>query len=107
MSVDHALIGRDNLSGQLARTFTETAMGHGGLLLLDEAEGDVDGAVERARALLGRWARCEDRHYTIPILRWAASLFAARGEEKDARACASALAQIVSEAGTPEAVAAL
>ncbi len=34
MSVDHTLIGRDNLSGQLARTFTETAMGHGGLLLL-------------------------------------------------------------------------
>ena len=50
-----------------------------GLALVHEMEDDLDSAAERARALLARWACCEERHYTIPVLRWAASLL---GREK-------------------------
>jgi DNA-binding NarL/FixJ family response regulator len=78
-----------------------------GLAVVDELAGNVDEAVERCRGLLERWRRTEERHYTIPALRWAATLFAARRQEADARACANALAQIVAETGAAEAVVAL
>jgi ATP/maltotriose-dependent transcriptional regulator MalT len=78
-----------------------------GLAVVDELAGNFDEAVQRCRGLLERWRRTEERHYTIPALRWAASLFAARRQEADARACANALAQIVAETGAAEAVAAL
>ena len=53
------------------------------------------------------WTRTDERHYAIPALRWAASLLATRRADEDLRACASALARIVAETGTAEAVAAL
>src|SRR5205814_10123230 len=70
-----------------------------GLAMLEDIEGDPTAAAQRIRAVLARWAQSEDRHYTIPALRWGASLFARLGEETDARACANALAQIVADTG--------
>jgi DNA-binding CsgD family transcriptional regulator/tetratricopeptide (TPR) repeat protein len=78
-----------------------------GLALVDELDGNVAAAVQRGRAMLERWARTEDRHFSIQPLRWATSMFATQGADADARACASALALIVSETGAAEAVAAL
>jgi DNA-binding NarL/FixJ family response regulator len=78
-----------------------------GLAVLDELAGNGEAAAQRCRGLLERWRRTEECHYTIPALRWAASLFASRGEGADARACANALAQIVADTGAAEAVASL
>ena len=78
-----------------------------GLAIADELAGNIDEAVQRCRGLVERWRHTEERHYTIPALRWAASLFAAQRQEADARACANALAQIVAETGAAEAVSAL
>jgi DNA-binding CsgD family transcriptional regulator len=78
-----------------------------GLAMVEELDGALDRAVERCRTLLERWRRTEDRHYSIAGLRWAASFLASRQAHADVRACASALAHIVTETGTAEAVAAL
>jgi tetratricopeptide (TPR) repeat protein len=78
-----------------------------GLAMVDSLDGDGGAATRRCRELLYRWGRTQERHYVVPIVRWAVSFFASRHDERDARACASALAQIVAETGATEAVAAL
>jgi DNA-binding NarL/FixJ family response regulator len=78
-----------------------------GLAIVDQIAGNDASAAERFRGLIERWNRTEERHYTTPALRWAVTLFAVRGEATDARACANALATIVAETGTSEAVSAL
>jgi DNA-binding NarL/FixJ family response regulator len=78
-----------------------------GIAVVDELEGNGDSAAAHYRGLLERWGRTSERHYVIPALRWAVSLFAGRNEEGHARACANALAQIVAETGATEAVAGL
>ena len=78
-----------------------------GLALLDDLNGDRAAAAEYCRAMLNRWEQIEDRHYVIAPLRWAVTLFAGQGAGADARACANALAQIVSATGQPEALSAL
>ncbi|MGZ6259514.1 MAG: helix-turn-helix transcriptional regulator [Candidatus Limnocylindrales bacterium] len=78
-----------------------------GLALVDRLEGDEETAVERCRDLLARWDRTEERHYVVPALRWAATLYADRGDAAAVRACAEALARVAAQTGQPEAVAAL
>jgi DNA-binding CsgD family transcriptional regulator len=70
-----------------------------GLAVVDELAGNDGDAARRCQGLLEHWRRTEERHYSIPALRWAVSLFAARRQEPEARACAYALAQIVAETG--------
>ena len=71
---------------------------------LDEARGD---AGERMRTLLERWQTLEEWHYSVSAFRWAATLFARRGDEVNAGAFADALARIAAATGDAEAVAAL
>jgi DNA-binding NarL/FixJ family response regulator len=80
-----------------------------GLAMVDDLDGRAESAVERCHRLLELWTRTDERHYAIPALRWVASLLASRGadEEHGLRACANALAHIVAETGTAEAIAAL
>ena len=78
-----------------------------GLALLDELNGAYDTVAERCRFILSRWEQIEDCHYAVPALRWAASFFALRNADADARACANALARIASATGQPEALSAL
>ncbi|HLZ31764.1 MAG TPA: AAA family ATPase [Chloroflexota bacterium] len=78
-----------------------------GLAMVDDLDGRVESAANRCRGLLELWARTDERHYAVPALRWAASLLAACRADEDLRACANALARIVAETGTAEAVAAL
>jgi ATP/maltotriose-dependent transcriptional regulator MalT len=78
-----------------------------GLTIVDDQEGRTESAVDHCRSLLELWRRTEERHYAIAVLRWAASFLASRHAVEDTRACANALAYVVGETGTAEAVAAL
>lgn len=78
-----------------------------GLCMLDEESGAVSAATGRARQVLDRVNRTQERHYCIPVLQWAATFFASRGLLDDARACAAALSRISEATAQPEAVASL
>ena len=78
-----------------------------GLCILDDAAGGHDAAVDRARQILSRHARTQERHYSVVILQWLATFFAGHHLNVDARACAAVLAHIAEATGQPEAVAAL
>ena len=71
------------------------------------AEGAVDEAGERCRAILGRWEESDDHHYAVGGIRWGAAFFAAQGDRDGAHACAEALTRIASETGHADALAAL
>ncbi|MFN8526887.1 MAG: AAA family ATPase [Chloroflexota bacterium] len=75
--------------------------------LIEQLEGNTVAASEHCRALLSRWERTEERHYSISPLRWSATFFATNGAGGEARACASALSRIASETGNAESLAAL
>jgi predicted ATPase/DNA-binding CsgD family transcriptional regulator len=78
-----------------------------GLALCDRLDGDEVGTLERCRGLLARWERTEERHYVVPVLRWAVTVFAEHHDASGVRSCADALARIAAQTGQPEAVAAL
>jgi DNA-binding CsgD family transcriptional regulator len=78
-----------------------------GLAMLDDLDGRPDRAVERCWGLLERWSRTQERHFVVPALRWAATLFSTRSDASGARACADGLARIVAQVADLEAVAAL
>lgn len=78
-----------------------------GLALCDRLDGDKAGAVDGCRRLLAWWKRTEERHYVVPALRWAATVFAEQNDAAGVRACAEALARIAAQTAQPEAVAAL
>jgi DNA-binding NarL/FixJ family response regulator len=77
------------------------------LAILAAAEGSEDEAAKHCRELLTRWEQSEDHHYAIWGVRWAASWYARRGDRAGANACAEALGQMASDAGHPDALAAL
>jgi DNA-binding CsgD family transcriptional regulator len=78
-----------------------------GLALLDWATDAPLAAAERCHTMLQRWRHSEERHYSVPPLRWAAGLFAECGDATGAHACAAALAQIAADSGQAEAASAL
>jgi DNA-binding CsgD family transcriptional regulator/tetratricopeptide (TPR) repeat protein len=95
---------------QAARRIELTAMeliSTWGLALCDRLDADEAGAVDWCRRLLARWERTEERHYVVPALRWAATLFAEQSDVAGVRACADALARIAAQTAHPEAIAAL
>jgi DNA-binding NarL/FixJ family response regulator len=77
------------------------------LAIVAAAEGLDDEVDKRCRELLTRWEESEDHHYAIWGMRWAASHLAQRGDRDGASTCAEALSQMASEAGHPDALAAL
>ena len=78
-----------------------------GLAICDRLEADEPGAADRCRRLLARWERTEERHYVVPALRWAATVFAVQNDVVGVHACADALARIAAQTAQPEAIAAL
>ena len=78
-----------------------------GLCLLDDAAGRHEAAADRARQLLARHARTQERHYSVAILQWLATFCTEHGLAAETRACAAALSGIAEATGQPEAVAAL
>jgi DNA-binding CsgD family transcriptional regulator len=95
---------------QIARRIELVAMefiSSWGLALCDRLDADEAGAVDRCRRLLTRWERTEERHYVVPALRWAATVFAEHDDAEGVHACADALARIAAQTAQPEAIAAL
>jgi DNA-binding CsgD family transcriptional regulator len=78
-----------------------------GLAVLDDQAGNAAAAAEHAQAILARWRRTEESHYTVPVLQWASTFFASAGAGPQARACAAALSTIAGRTAQPEARAAL
>jgi DNA-binding CsgD family transcriptional regulator len=78
-----------------------------GLALHDALSGNDVAAAERCRSILARWRRMEERHVPLPILRWSATCFARLGDRDGVRACADALAEIVTTFGHAEPLSAL
>jgi DNA-binding CsgD family transcriptional regulator len=78
-----------------------------GMCILDEAAGAHGSAADRARQVLARRTRTQERHYSVPILQWMATFFAERGLATDTSDCAAALAQIAEATAQPEAIATL
>ena len=64
-----------------------------GLAMCDASNGDHQAAAERCRAILARWRETDERHATMPILRWAATCFARVSDRDGLRACADAFAE--------------
>jgi hypothetical protein len=54
-----------------------------GLARADALGGRVDDALHRARDLIGRIADREERHYSVPALRWSTTFFARQGLKAD------------------------
>ncbi|HXR61475.1 MAG TPA: response regulator transcription factor, partial [Solirubrobacterales bacterium] len=77
------------------------------LAVVAAGEGLDDEADRCCRELLARWEESEDHHYAVWGMRWAASHYARRGDRGGANACAEALSRMASEAGHPDALAAL
>jgi DNA-binding NarL/FixJ family response regulator len=77
------------------------------LAMVAAAEGLDDEASRYCRELLARWEESEDHHYAVWGVRWAASHHARRGDREGANTCAEALSRMASEAGHPDALAAL
>ncbi|MGH3154685.1 MAG: LuxR C-terminal-related transcriptional regulator, partial [Streptosporangiaceae bacterium] len=78
-----------------------------GLCVIEDAAGSDGESRDRARQMLARLARSQERHYSVPVLQWMATFFAEQGLFADTRACAAALAEIAEATGQPEPVAAL
>jgi ATP/maltotriose-dependent transcriptional regulator MalT len=78
-----------------------------GLARADALGGRADDALQGARDLIGRIADREERHYSVPALRWTTTLFARRGLKADVARSAELLSQTAGALGTAEAVAGL
>ena len=78
-----------------------------GLCVLEDAAGAHSAAADRARQILARLARTQERHYSVPILQWTATFFTEQGLTADTSACAAALSQTAEATAQPEAIAAL
>jgi DNA-binding CsgD family transcriptional regulator len=78
-----------------------------GLCVLESSAGSRAGAADRARRMLARLERTQERHFSVLILQWMAAFFAEQGMPGDVRACAAALAGMAEITGQPEAIAAL
>jgi len=77
------------------------------LARLDDLRGRPESALDRCEAVVGRWERSDcERHYSVPLLRWMATLGAERGSPALVHRCTSALARITAGAGA-EALSAL
>jgi DNA-binding NarL/FixJ family response regulator len=93
--------------GRASELFPMEIHGLLGLSRLDELEGKDASAAQRATELVERcWAK-EERHYSVPALRWATTFFARREEQAQAAACAELLSSMAATGGTPETLAAL
>jgi DNA-binding NarL/FixJ family response regulator len=77
------------------------------LAMVAAAEGLDEEADKHCRELLARWEQSEDHHYAVWGMRWAAAHHARRGDRTGAGACTEALSRMASEAGHPDALAAL
>lgn len=61
-----------------------------GLAMREAAVNGPAAAAERCHGMLARWCMTDERHASMPILRWAATCFAQAGDRGGLRECAEA-----------------
>lgn len=61
-----------------------------GLAMCEASRGSHEAAADHCRAILARWRQTDERHASMPILRWAATCFASVSDREGLRACADA-----------------
>jgi DNA-binding CsgD family transcriptional regulator len=77
------------------------------LARLDELRGRPEAALERCEGIVRRWERTDcERHYSVPVFRWMATLGAEHGRPELVHRCTSALAGMAA-GGSAEALPAL
>lgn len=78
-----------------------------GLAILGWQDNDVETAIGHALEILAHWSRSDESHYSIPCLRFAASLFSSLGDGDRTRASAGALSGIATTLSNYESLAGL
>jgi DNA-binding CsgD family transcriptional regulator len=73
-----------------------------GLARAHAAEPGGEDAAELLETLVARCADRQEHHYSVPVLRWASSFFAARGDRSAVGACLGLLARTAAATGHPE-----
>jgi len=86
------LLEADALARRLEHALAELIC-RWGFALRDAIEHGPPAAAERCREILARWRRTDERHASMPILRWSSSVFAQAGDRDGLRACADAFGQ--------------
>jgi DNA-binding NarL/FixJ family response regulator len=100
------LLEADALARRLEHALSEMIC-RWGLAICDESRHDHEAAAERCRGLVARWRRTDERHATMPLLRWAAGAFARVGDREGLRACADAFSEAAAVFGHAEPLSAL
>lgn len=78
-----------------------------GLAMLDWQDNNLEPAIGHTRAILTDWSNSNESHYSIPALRFAATLFSSIGDGEHTRASADALARIATTLSNYESLAGL
>lgn len=73
-----------------------------GLAMREAIAGDMEAAADRCRGILARWRMTDERHASMPILRWSASCFAHVRDREGLRHCADAFSDAAATFGHAE-----
>jgi DNA-binding NarL/FixJ family response regulator len=105
-------LARENLTFALASS-TKIELVNGmissnwGLAMLDWQDDNLEPAISHTHAILADWSHSDESHYSIPALRFAATLFSSIGDGEHTRASADALAKIATTLSNYESLAGL
>lgn len=105
-------LARDNLtitlpSATRIELVTIMIFSNWGLAMLDWQDNNLESAINHTHALLDDWSHSNESHYSIPALRFAATLFSCIGDGEHTRASADALARIATTLSNDESLAGL
>ena len=103
----HPLLVAGDATARSHRFAAVELLSRWGLALHAALSGDAAVAAERCRAVLARWRQTEEGGVATPVLRWASTCLAGVGDRDGVRACAAALAEIVTRLGHAETLSAL
>lgn len=78
-----------------------------GLAMRDALADEPAAAADRCRGILARWRVTDERHASMPILRWSAGCFARAGDRDGLRQCADAFGDAAAAFGHAEPLSAL
>jgi DNA-binding CsgD family transcriptional regulator len=107
-----AKLARDNLaialpSSTRIESVTLMIYSNWGLAMLDWQDNNLESAISHTHAILTDWSHSNESHYSIPALRFAATLFSCIGDGERTRASADALARIATTLSNYESLAGL
>jgi len=107
-----ANLARENLTFTLASStrmelVNVMIFSNWGLAMLDWHDDNLESAISHAHAILAGWSHSDESHYSIPALRFVATLFSCIGDGEHTRASADALTKIATTLSNYESLAGL